>query len=91
MCFRPAEADAGVHPVACASCGSTVFPVEGILPSKCPFCQEPLAAAAAAEAPKPAAPSAPPTPSAPAVPGARPQGGHAASGAPGVPSGSDNR
>lgn len=50
MCFRPAEADAGVHPVACGGCGRTVFPVEGILPSKCPFCHEPLGANATAQA-----------------------------------------
>ena len=82
MCFRPAEADAGVHPVACGGCGRTVFPVEGILPSKCPFCHEPLGANATAQAPapRPAAPAAPgapapqaaPAPKAPATPGAPP-------------------
>ena len=72
MCFRPAEADAGVHPVACGGCGRTVFPVEGILPSKGPFCHEPLGANAQAPAPRPAAPAAPgaPAPKAPTAPGA---------------------
>lgn len=74
MCFRPAEADAGVHPVACGGCGRTVFPVEGILPSKCPFCHEPLGANATAQAPapRPTAPAAPgaPAPQAPKAPGA---------------------
>ena len=68
MCFRPAEADAGVHPVKC-SCGKMVFPVEGILPSKCPFCHEPLDAGAPAPGPKPAAPGAPATPGASKAPG----------------------
>lgn len=65
MCFRPAEADAaaGVKPTPCPHCGKTVFPTEGLLPKKCPFCREELMAA-------PAAPAAPGAPSAPAAPGA---------------------
>ena len=39
MCFRPADADtAGPRP--CPHCGKTVFPADGILPKKCPFCRE---------------------------------------------------
>ncbi len=70
MCFRPAEADAGVHPVACGGCGRTVFPVEGILPSKCPFCHEPLDANAAAPAPAPRPTAPAPRPTAPTASGA---------------------
>jgi hypothetical protein len=55
MCFRPAEADVGVSPVKCANCDNFVFPTQGLLPSKCPFCSEPLGAMIAA----PGAPSAP--------------------------------
>ena len=65
MCFRPADADtAGPRP--CPHCGKTVFPADGILPKKCPFCREDLAAGA----PSPAAPGAPgaPAPGAPAAP-----------------------
>lgn len=65
MCFRPADADtAGPRP--CPHCGKMVFPSDGIVPKKCPFCREELAA----KAPSPAAPSAPNAPSAPAAPGA---------------------
>lgn len=72
MCFRPAEADAGVKPTRCSKCEKVVFPVEGILPSKCPFCKEPLEAAAMPSpgAPAPAAPGAPVPPGAPKAPGA---------------------
>ena len=71
MCFRPAEADSGVHPVKCAKCGKRVFPTEGLLPKKCPFCKEDLvesdeSAAPAPGAPKPPAPGAPSAPKAPA-------------------------
>ena len=62
MCFRPADADtAGPRP--CPHCGKTVFPVDGILPKKCPFCREELDAGV----PSPAAPGAP-APGAPAAP-----------------------
>ena len=61
MCFRPA--DAGVGPVKC-SCGKMVFPAEGVLPSKCPFCKQPLEPG-----------TEPPTmPSAPAAPGVQSAG-----------------
>lgn len=67
MCFRPAEADAGVHPVKCANCGKRVFPTEGLLPKKCPFCKEELVEAADSAAPALGAPGVP-TPGAPGVP-----------------------
>lgn len=43
MCFRPPELDA-IKPIDCESCGETIFPVDGILPLKCPFCRTELAA-----------------------------------------------
>lgn len=82
MCFRPAEADAasGVHPTKCANCGKTVFPTEGLLPKKCPFCKEILVEATPGAAPAPAAPGAPAAPKAPGAPAAP-----AAPKAPGAP------
>lgn len=74
MCFRPAEADvaSGIGPTPCPHCGKTVFPTEGLLPKKCPFCREELAAGAdsyAPAVPAPAAPApSPETPQAPAAP-----------------------
>ena len=78
MCFRPAEADAasGIKPTPCPHCGKTVFPTEGLLPKKCPFCREELAAgeqpdnsaAAAPGAPKPPNPGAPQAPVPPKAP-----------------------
>lgn len=77
MCFRPADADvAGPRP--CPHCKKMVFPSDGILPKKCPFCREELTGAASASSQPPAAPKAvsapatPKAPDAPAVPGVPP-------------------
>ena len=74
MCFRPAEADvaAGIKPTQCRNCGKTVFPTEGLLPKKCPFCREELLPAIAAPSVPsvPGAPKAPVAPAAPKAPGA---------------------
>ena len=73
MCFRPADADTA-GPCPCPHCGKTVFPAYGILPKKCPFCREELAAGvpspAAPGAPSAPAPGAPAAPKPPAAPGA---------------------
>lgn len=73
MCFRPAEANAGV---ACPNCGKKINVTQGLLPKKCPFCKTSLegidpaslAPAASGAAPAPSAPQA--APSAPKAPGA---------------------
>jgi|GEM_PF-3141284 len=70
MCFRPADVDGGPSPIDC-ECGETIFPTDGIFPSKCPYCAKPLVQAAApAVAPPSAAGAQPPAaPKAPASPG----------------------
>lgn len=65
MCFRPADADVA-GPRACPHCGKMVFPADGILPKKCPFCRDELDAGMSA----PVAPAMPDIPTAPTVPGA---------------------
>ena len=66
MCFRPADADGAVGPTKCPACGRMVFPMEGILPSKCPFCKTDFSE----EAGEDIAPSASGAPAAPGAPGA---------------------
>lgn len=75
MCFRPSGVGGGPQPVKCSNCGKAVFPSDGILPSKCPFCREALSGE----------PAAMPAPGAPIAPGAPRPGMPSAPGAPGVP------
>ena len=73
MCFRPADADGAVGPTKCPACGRMVFPMEGILPSKCPFCKTDFSDAMADVAPTSSgnvsAPGAPRGPKPPSAPG----------------------
>ena len=59
MCFRPTTANGGPQPIKCAHCGKIVFPSDGILPSKCPFCREALKGEAATPPSRIPSPSAP--------------------------------
>ena len=74
MCFRPAALDVNTEPYDC-ECGETLFPLDGILPVKCPYCgrpieqQPPVPNLAAPGAPKmPPPPGAPMAPTPPGVP-----------------------
>lgn len=69
MCFRPAGADV-TGPRQCPHCGKTVFPSDGILPKKCPFCREELGDAGLDTPAAPTAPATPGAPGAPKAPGA---------------------
>ena len=71
MCFRPAEADAGVHPVACGGCGRNGPSCGGDPAEQMPVLPRALGRerlAAPAPAPRPTAPA--PRPTAPTASGA---------------------
>ena len=78
MCFRPADASAGMGPNKCPECGKQIQAMGGIQLKSCPFCKCDFTPYLNGEKSFPGAPGAPAAPGAPGAP--------AAPGAPGAPS-----